>query len=337
MDDTAVLDLIFRPGFSTAARVTDVSGRGVGMDVVRDADRAAVGLDRAALAAGRTAPPSRSSCRSRSPSCRCCWCASPARTTRCRSTSWCARSRVAPDDVHRVYDREVLFVDDEQIPLIWTAEALELGGARRAGRSRRRAASGRWCSSTPPGETYALAVERLLGKREIVLKSLGALLAAGAVRRRRHAHRRARRRHPRRRAGGAARAWRDAGRAPRRGRQPPRRRPSAPRRAAPAAHPRWPRTPTSCASSCERVLEAHGYEVVAARDGAEALELADARPARLRPGLDRRHDAQPRRLRADPRAARPAAPPRRADHHGDLARASTSTACAASTPASTTT
>ncbi|MCK7511945.1 MAG: ATP-binding protein [Desulfobacterales bacterium] len=30
-----ILDLIFLPGFSAASRVTDVSGRGVGMDVVR--------------------------------------------------------------------------------------------------------------------------------------------------------------------------------------------------------------------------------------------------------------------------------------------------------------
>jgi two-component system chemotaxis sensor kinase CheA len=35
MSDRDVLDLIFRPGFSTAAAVTNVSGRGVGMDVVR--------------------------------------------------------------------------------------------------------------------------------------------------------------------------------------------------------------------------------------------------------------------------------------------------------------
>jgi two-component system chemotaxis sensor kinase CheA len=33
--DDEILQLIFRPGFSTAAQVTDVSGRGVGMDVVR--------------------------------------------------------------------------------------------------------------------------------------------------------------------------------------------------------------------------------------------------------------------------------------------------------------
>lgn len=35
MSDAEVIDLIFHPGFSTAEQITDVSGRGVGMDVVR--------------------------------------------------------------------------------------------------------------------------------------------------------------------------------------------------------------------------------------------------------------------------------------------------------------
>ncbi|HEX9009022.1 MAG TPA: chemotaxis protein CheA [Holophagaceae bacterium] len=35
MSDEEAVDLIFLPGFSTAAKVTDISGRGVGMDVVR--------------------------------------------------------------------------------------------------------------------------------------------------------------------------------------------------------------------------------------------------------------------------------------------------------------
>ncbi|MDY6824928.1 MAG: chemotaxis protein CheA [Thermodesulfobacteriota bacterium] len=35
MTDREVFELIFKPGFSTAAEVTDISGRGVGMDVVR--------------------------------------------------------------------------------------------------------------------------------------------------------------------------------------------------------------------------------------------------------------------------------------------------------------
>lgn len=37
LDDQASIDLIFMPGFSTASEVSAVSGRGVGMDVVRDA------------------------------------------------------------------------------------------------------------------------------------------------------------------------------------------------------------------------------------------------------------------------------------------------------------
>ncbi len=39
MSDDEVYDLVFHPGFSTAAEVTDVSGRGVGMDVVRTTAR----------------------------------------------------------------------------------------------------------------------------------------------------------------------------------------------------------------------------------------------------------------------------------------------------------
>src|SRR5438105_15279957 len=35
MTDSEVLELIFRPGFSTAEEITELSGRGVGLDVVR--------------------------------------------------------------------------------------------------------------------------------------------------------------------------------------------------------------------------------------------------------------------------------------------------------------
>jgi two-component system, chemotaxis family, sensor kinase CheA len=36
MPATEILDLIFRPGFSTAEEITEISGRGVGLDVVRN-------------------------------------------------------------------------------------------------------------------------------------------------------------------------------------------------------------------------------------------------------------------------------------------------------------
>ena len=35
LTDEQVIDLVFAPGFSTTAEVSDISGRGIGMDVVR--------------------------------------------------------------------------------------------------------------------------------------------------------------------------------------------------------------------------------------------------------------------------------------------------------------
>ena len=35
MNERELVNLIFQPGFSTAAKITNVSGRGVGMDVVK--------------------------------------------------------------------------------------------------------------------------------------------------------------------------------------------------------------------------------------------------------------------------------------------------------------
>ncbi len=43
VDERELLELIFEPGFSTAAKVTDISGRGVGMDVVKTNIRAIEG------------------------------------------------------------------------------------------------------------------------------------------------------------------------------------------------------------------------------------------------------------------------------------------------------
>jgi two-component system, chemotaxis family, sensor kinase CheA len=44
MSEREILDLIFLPGFSTAEKITDVSGRGVGMDVVRNNIAAVSGM-----------------------------------------------------------------------------------------------------------------------------------------------------------------------------------------------------------------------------------------------------------------------------------------------------
>jgi two-component system chemotaxis sensor kinase CheA len=52
LDDAAALELIFRPGFSTAETVSDVSGRGVGMDAARTSLRALGGDVRLASTPG---------------------------------------------------------------------------------------------------------------------------------------------------------------------------------------------------------------------------------------------------------------------------------------------
>jgi len=44
LSDKEALELIFLPGFSTADTITDVSGRGVGMDVVRNNIAAVSGM-----------------------------------------------------------------------------------------------------------------------------------------------------------------------------------------------------------------------------------------------------------------------------------------------------
>jgi len=169
MDDRAARELIFRPGFSTAASVTEVSGRGVGMDIVRQTIvtrlkgtidvESTTGQGSAfvlklpltlaiiqvvvARAGGETF-------------------AIPLDVVQRVLT-------VPAAEVALVGDREVVVVRGKHVTLIRLDAVLELDSGHDADLQLVLVEQG--------GTTYALVCEHLLGKREIVIKSLGNMLA----------------------------------------------------------------------------------------------------------------------------------------------------------------
>ncbi|HEU5057063.1 MAG TPA: response regulator, partial [Kofleriaceae bacterium] len=268
MDDRDVLDLIFRPGFSTAQQVSDVSGRGVGMDVVRQTivHRLKGTIDLGSrVGQGSTFTLSLP-------------------LTLAITQVLLARAggevfavpldsvvrtlTVGPDQVRLVQEREVLTVRDRQVPLVRLADVLELpvevGGA-----------AGDLCIilTDQGGDLFGLVCEGLLGKKEIVIKSLGELLrgvpctagatllgdrcaiildVAAVIER----------------ALSSRRGGRRSGREP--GEQ------AAVAAAAGAAHILLVEDSDMVRESLRRLLVDAGYRVTAARDGAEGLEAAQA-------------------------------------------------------------
>jgi two-component system chemotaxis sensor kinase CheA len=170
LSDREKLELIFRPGFSTAANVSEISGRGVGMDVVREIiiSRLKGSVDvhsepgqgtRFVLhlpltlaiiqvlfvrAAGELFALPIDSLH---------------RTTTC-----------TPDDLVRMDAGYTLTVRDELVPLVFLAEALELP------RSQTMHDHMQVILCDFGGSTVGLVCDTLEGKREIVIKPLGPLL-----------------------------------------------------------------------------------------------------------------------------------------------------------------
>jgi chemotaxis protein histidine kinase CheA/CheY-like chemotaxis protein len=172
MDDAAARELIFRPGFSTAASVSEVSGRGVGMDIVRQTIVARLkgtievesvqGQGSAfvlklpltlaiiqvivARAGGETF-------------------AIPLDVVK-------RVLAIDPRTVELIGDREVCVVRGRHVPLIRLDQVLELDASNDG--LLQLVLVEHVSAGT---ETYALVCEQLIGKREIVIKSLGPLLA----------------------------------------------------------------------------------------------------------------------------------------------------------------
>ncbi len=179
MDDRAALELIFRAGFSTAAIVSDVSGRGVGLDAVR---QAIVTRLKGTIAIHSTLGEG-STFVLRLPLtlaiiqvllAQCCG------ETLAIPTGSVERTIVVQaEDILLIGDREVIVVAGQNIPLVRLATVLELDGQESD-------ESKHVILTEQGGDLYGIACDHLLGKKEIVIKSLGDLLqsvpcAAGAT------------------------------------------------------------------------------------------------------------------------------------------------------------
>ncbi len=180
-DDRQILEVIFRPGFSTAEKVTEVSGRGVGMDVVKQAIvsrlKGVIDID--------SQPGRGSTFTLRLP-----LTLAIIQVVLIRAAgeefaipldSVIRTFSCTPNDVHLVQDREFVSVGGRQVPLIRLASVLELGAEPYGDHDRLEVIL---CDIA--GDAFGLACDHLLGKKEIVIKSLGDLLedvpcAAGAT------------------------------------------------------------------------------------------------------------------------------------------------------------
>lgn len=181
LDDREVLDVIFRPGFSTAATVSQVSGRGVGMDVVRQTiiTQLKGTIDITSVHGQGTTFTLRL----------------PLTLAIIQVLIASAGGEVfaipldvvertlscAQDRVRLVQDREVITVRGRQLPLIRLSQVLELERAPYAGDALMQVVITEF-----GGERYGLVCDHLIGKKEIVIKPLGDILenvpcAAGAT------------------------------------------------------------------------------------------------------------------------------------------------------------
>ncbi|MFN3296656.1 Hpt domain-containing protein [Caldimonas sp.] len=281
--DAELANLIFTPGFSTAETVTELAGRGVGMDVVRSDVNAMGGRIETA-----TAPGQGTSFKLVLP-------LTTAVTQivmlRCGNVTVGVPAnlieivrRASPEEVRRAYETSVYLLGDQMLPFFWLGALLQSSGhGQEAGRTLPvvvvRSAQQR----------VALHVDEVLGTQEVVVKNLGpqlsrlpglagmTLLASGAV---------ALIYNPVALAtvyGDAARALTAAAMHP--AAEAQRQAEAAERLRVAAEEPATPLVlvvddSLTVRRVTQRLLAREGYRVALAKDGLEALErLAEERPA----------------------------------------------------------
>ncbi|MBA3540223.1 MAG: response regulator [Deltaproteobacteria bacterium] len=170
-DDVWVRELIFRAGFSTATTVSEVSGRGVGMDVVRQTivNRLKGTIDIESTVGQGSAlvlklPLTLAIIQV--------LVARIGGETFAIPLDVVLRVLTVPQrEIQLIGDREAVVVRGKHVPIIRLDHVLELDGAGSDERDLQ------LVLTNIGGTQYALVCDHLLGKREIVIKSLGKLLA----------------------------------------------------------------------------------------------------------------------------------------------------------------
>ena len=186
--DADLANLIFAPGFSTATVVTELSGRGVGMDVVRSEVNAIGGRIETATAAGQGTSfklvlPLTTA-------------VTQVVMLRCGSTHVAVPStlvelvrRVTPDEIDHAYASGTFTVADRPLQFFWLGALLQLGPRPDASAARTRTV----VVIRSAQQRIVLHVDEVLGNQEVVVKHLGpqlsrlpglagiTLLASGAV------------------------------------------------------------------------------------------------------------------------------------------------------------
>jgi two-component system, chemotaxis family, sensor kinase CheA len=169
-----ILDFIFLPGFSTAEKVNDVSGRGVGMDVVRSNLKRLNGTIQVESVPGKG-----TTVRLRLPLT---LAILPVLLVQVSDEAYALplravieTSRVGSNDVHRVEGSEVLCLHGQTLPLLRLRKMLAVHAVDTEQPEQKAVV-------LLAGEKrIALLVDRLIGQESTVIKSLGAYLHQCAV------------------------------------------------------------------------------------------------------------------------------------------------------------
>jgi two-component system chemotaxis sensor kinase CheA len=170
MPDADALSLIFAPGFSTARHVTDVSGRGVGMDVVRTNIERLGGQVEVESTVGVGTKISLSLPLTLA-IVGCMLVRSTGRVCALPLTGVVETLRVEAGQIRRVRSRPVITVRDRVLPVVALDAALDGG---RSGLTRTSRGFVNMVVVRSRELELALAVDEFVGQQEIVLKSMSA-------------------------------------------------------------------------------------------------------------------------------------------------------------------